>query len=778
MENRPHILCPLTVAPVVIFAALLTFLPPASAQTTHARGTVTLLLPDRFVIQENSQATVVEPAKPSAPKLGEEVEVSGIEAPGQISRLLQHVTFRASSKSIGKSAGAVTPEEFDDRHILSTADNMRLVSIQGRLIERRTGPTEETLLINTTGSSVEAVLESGSTGALQNIDQGSSIRVTGVCAVQLNEKHEPTGYRLLLRSKNDVVILHALSWWSATHMLYLLLAAVLATLAVVAWVVILRRRVAEQIDVIKRQLAEADRLKEKAEAASRAKSDFLANMSHEIRTPLNGIIGMTELAMASSGAEQREYHGLIKSSGEALLVILNDILDYSKIEAGKISLEAVDFSLEEVISSSIKSIAPTAHKKGLELTFYLEPDVPLQITGDPSRLRQVLLNLAGNALKFTSEGEVGVRVSVDSVSQASVQLHFAVHDTGVGIPKDKQRRLFQPFEQADSSTTRKFGGTGLGLAISARIVQLMGGTIWIESTPGRGSTFHFTVQFGKTSSLEALARQTSANLSDVSLLVVDDNETNSRLIAEITSRWQMQTVAADSASSGLRVLEQSAVEGKPFRIVIVDEQMPEVNGSEFIQRMRSGPASGTAAIMMLSSADRASGGAHGITNCLIKPVGFSELRAAVEKALADPDLNASTATPAATITEAGTALRILVAEDNPVNQKLARAMFSKMGHSVTLANNGLEAIAEWNRAAYDLIFMDVQMPEMDGLEAARQIRKQEVHKGTRSLIIAMTANVLDGDRELCLAAGMDDYVSKPVSARALNDVLARMAISK
>ncbi len=670
----------------------------------------------------------------------------------------------------------------DQKQALNPIYEMPPVSITGRLVERRTGALEQSLLITSGNSLVEGVLSSADTQSFRDLKRGSYLRLTGICAVALEKNPQPKGLRILLRSPKDAVVLRATSWWSVTHTLYVFLSAVVAILLVVAWAVILRviilkRRVAEQIAVISRQLAEADRLKEKAEAASRAKSDFLANMSHEIRTPLNGIIGMTELAMSSSGMEQHEYHTLIKSSGEALLVILNDILDYSKIEAGKVTLESVDFSLEEVISTSIKSIAPSAHKKGLELTYYLEPDVPLSVIGDPSRLRQVLLNLAGNALKFTSQGEVGIRVSVNRVSESGVQLHVAVRDTGVGIPTDKQRRLFQSFEQADSSTTRRYGGTGLGLAISARIVQLMGGVIWIESKPHHGSTFHFTAEFGRSSSLETFAHKTSSNLNSVSLLVIDDNATSRSIIAEITSGWKMDTVCADSASAGLRVLEEAAVDRKPFQVVLFDDQMPGINSSEFMHRMRLGPASGTATIILLSSANGTSGSPHGASHYLIKPVGFTELRGAIEQALADPAQKQAARVASPGFSEAERSLHILVAEDNPVNRKLAAAMFGKMGHRVTLVNNGLEAILAWNRTPFDLIFMDVQMPEMDGLEATRQIRKQEVAKGIRSRIIAITANALDGDRELCLAAGMDDYVSKPVSHRALAGVIARMAIN-
>ncbi len=541
--------------------------------------------------------------------------------------------------------------------------------------------------------------------------------------------------------------------------------------------ILLKRRVAEQIAVIGRQLEQADRLKDKAEAASRAKSDFLANMSHEIRTPLNGIIGMTELAMSSSGMEQHEYHALIRHSGEALLVILNDILDYSKIEAGKVTLESVEFSLEEVVGTSIKSIAPSAHKKNLELIYYLEPDVPLTVVGDPTRFRQVLLNLAGNALKFTSQGEVSIRVSVEKITQSSVQLHVAVRDTGVGIPTEKQRKLFQPFEQADSATTRRHGGTGLGLAISARIVRLMGGVIWMESTPNKGSTFHFTADFGKLPSLETLAHKISNNLQDVSLLIVDKNAASLSMIAEIASTWKMEIVCAPSASAALTVLENSAVDGKPFQVVLVDDQMPDMNGSDFMRRMGLGPASGTATIVMLSSGNGGFCSADAASTYLLKPIGITELRAAIERALAYPSqtLPARVAAPSFSVAERS--LSVLVVEDNPVNRKLAAAMFGKMGHQVTLVNNGLEAIIEWNRARFDLIFMDVQMPEMDGLEATRQIRKQESAKGTRSRIIAMTANALDGDRELCLAAGMDDYVSKPVNHRTLASVIERMTSS-
>jgi signal transduction histidine kinase/CheY-like chemotaxis protein len=745
---------------------------PGKASRVRVVGVITLVLPDRFVLQQGSDPTLVEPVSPASFQPGDEVEVSGFKDQGERLTTLRQSSIKRTGKHVEIQAQAVNLSQ-----MVTGSHNMQLVTLDGQLIDVSADRDRVTLALLSGGTFWTAVLHSNSIGTLRNLDKGSALRLTGVFSNQRNQDEQV--FHLLLRSTSDVNVLQHASWWSTTHVLFLLLCcSLLGTTVVLGWaIIVLRRRVAEQIDVIRRQLVEADRLKDKAEGASRAKSDFLANMSHEIRTPLNGIIGMTELAMAATGNEQHEYHNLIKSSGEALLVILNDILDYSKIEAEKITLESVDFSLEEVISSSIKGIAPSAHKKGLELTFYLEPDVPLNVVGDPGRLRQVLLNLTGNALKFTSQGEVGVRVSRDQVKGSGVQLHFAIHDTGVGIPKDKQLRLFKPFEQADSSTTRRFGGTGLGLSISAKIVQLMGGTIWIDSTPGRGSTFHFTSQFLRSASPAPLERAASRSFSHESILVVDDNATSRKILADIMSAWQVETVLAESGSSGLMVLEQAARSGKPFRLVLLDNGMPGMNGSQFIQQMKKGPASATPVIIMLSSASANHRSDEGVTNCLIKPVGFAELRAAIERELFGTPKEEQAEKQSAAFKPAEVALRLLVAEDNPVNQRLAKAMFSKMGHQVTIANNGLEALSHWDKAEFDLIFMDVQMPEMDGLEAARQIRKQEALKGTRSRMIAMTANVLDGDRELCLSAGMDDYVSKPISRDSLAEVINRVLVS-
>ena len=755
-------------------ASLMRYTPNiGDATRMRVRGTVTLSLPDRFVIQEGQDAAMVEPVA-SAPqsKLGEEVDAAGLAAPGEYSATLRRAVFRPTGRHLPIFPVPVTPEQ-----VLTGSYDMRLVSMEGRLVERRAGPLEQTLVISAKGSLVEAVLRNADDREL-NLEQGSYLRLTGICAVQVDHNRVPKGFRLLLRLPRDALVLSSASWWSVVHTLYLFCGTLLATLLVFVWVVVLRRRVTAQTGVIWRQLEEADRLKARAEAANRAKSEFLANMSHEIRTPLNGILGMTELAMCSSGAEQQDYHALIKSSGEALLVILNDILDFSKIEAGKIAIDSIPFNVEEVVGSSIRSIANSAQKKGLELTFYLEHEVPLELTGDPNRLRQVLLNLTGNAIKFTQAGEVAVNVRVEKLSEAGPKLHFSVRDTGVGISAEQQVKLFRPFEQADSSTTRRFGGTGLGLAISARIVQLMGGEIWIESDLGIGSTFHFTAQFGRAASLENLVRQTDEELRGIRVLIVDDNATSRQVLVKMAARWRMEAEEAESGAAGLERLERAAREGRPFRLLLLDEQMPATDSVAEIEQIRSGPARSTAIIMLLSYSN-AGGGTeryrrHGVSTCLLKPIGFAELRAAIRAEIGQMNAERTAKTPAVGIAPSARALRILVAEDNSVNQKLAAAMLGKMGHEVKLANNGREAVAEWSAGEFDLIFMDVQMPVMDGFAATQEIRRQEVSKQMRIPIIAMTANAMDGDRELCLAAGMDDYVAKPISRRIVTEAIERI----
>jgi CheY-like chemotaxis protein len=487
---------------------------------------------------------------------------------------------------------------------------------------------------------------------------------------------------------------------------------------------------------------------------------------------------MSDLAMSAEGPEQREFLSLLRSSADALLVILNDILDYSKIEAGKVVLDPLAFNLTEFVAVTVRSQALSAHQKGLELVFQMEPDVPVQIVADSVRLRQVLLNLAGNAIKFTQQGEVAVRVCLDRPAGQPPKLRFEVRDTGIGIPMETQGRLFHAFVQADSSTTRQFGGTGLGLAICARLVPLMGGIITLESAPGGGSTFSFTIDFSLSANGCDPVAASVKGLDGVRLLIVDDNPTARRALEEIAGRWGMPVETAASAPAGLARLVDAAALGQPFRAVLLDGQMPEWNDPVFVERFGAArAASGASLVMMLKLGDQSPnppgrGNLEGATY-LTKPIGPGDLLVALQRILGNPPPPAVILAAPAPGPSEQRPLRILVAEDSPVNQKLALAVLRKMGHQVTLAATGTAAVETWKREAFDLVLMDIQMPEMDGLEATRKIRALERPGGVRTPIIAMTAHAMGGDRERCLEAGMDDHVAKPINRAELAATIFR-----
>jgi len=601
--------------------------------------------------------------------------------------------------------------------------------------------------------------------ALSTVDLYYSTKERGALVQRLNEKKAITNHEMRFRRSNGNPV------WAIANVTLMegdnrQNASIVATI----------------VDITDRKNAEEDlrKAKEAAEAASRAKSDFLANMSHEIRTPMNGVIGMTELVLDTElTIEQRDYLNTVKSSAHSLLNIINDILDFSKIEARKLDLECVTFDLRAAIDSAMKGFGIRVGKKNLELTCHVAPDVPSEVIGDPGRLRQILLNLVDNAIKFTRAGEVLVRVGKLSETDGQIVMHFSVSDTGIGIPPEKREAIFRAFEQADNSFTRRFGGTGLGLAIASQLVTMMGGQMHLESEVGKGTTFYFTVRLTVGTPVEQAKQTRIAGLRGVPVLVVDDNATSRTILGKTLNNWRMKPVLACGGLTAIEILQRACDAAKPIPLVIIDSQMPKIDGFALLERIRQHAGMAGSIIMMLPSSGQAGDATRcyemGASACLFKPITETELLDAIARVLdaGSPKPQEASAIAHRSLTGERRA-RVLVVEDNPVNQRLALRVVEKQGYSPRAVGNGREALALLAKEHFDLVLMDIQMPEMDGIEATIAIRREERETSRHVPIIAMTAHAMQGDRNRCLEAGMDDYIPKPINVHDLAAALDRM----
>jgi signal transduction histidine kinase/CheY-like chemotaxis protein len=708
----------------------------------HVRGSLTVQWPGRLVcVRDDGHGLCVQTTETTAFNPGDVIDIAGFPCYSE-----SGVTFIDSIVRKASSARDRLPPLVAAWKILAESRDSEFVRIDATLIGNNPASDDPVIMVSSGSYIFPAILPKGS--ALPTWQEGSRLRLTGVTSIHNDlEKfmhwdgaQRPRSFRLLLRSPASVEVLEQPSWWTARHALIVLSIVFAGTVAALCWVAVLTRRTRRQTGIIRVQLEQTAALKEAAESANRAKSQFLANMSHEIRTPMNGVMGMIQLALnTSTSPEQSDYLQTANGSADALLDIINGILDFSKIEAGKMVLDYTTFDVCGLLEECARVFSANASEKGIELICAIHPDVPALITADATRLRQIVANLLGNAVKFTERGEVRLVAELEPAST----LHCTISDTGIGIPPEQQEKIFRGFEQGDSSTSRRYGGTGLGLAISSRLARAMAGRMWVESTPGAGSDFHFTAVVQIAQGEEVAA----SPLKDIPVLIADDCQASLDHLAALLAHWGMKVHKASTAEAAATQFEQ-------VRIALIDSSLPHF-------------AVPCPVLRMIGCRETSTGGS------IVKPIRREELKRTIITTLGislAPELLVAARPSSSPAIQ----LRILVAEDNIVNQRVARALLEKQGHRVAVAADGKQVLAMIAEQPYDVILMDVQMPELDGLQAAAAIRAAEAGTTRHQPIIAMTAHTMKGDAEHCIAAGMDAYVSQPVRQEVLFAALTKV----